>query len=429
VVRLLWGAYAVGKKRTVVSQEPESIQARDALVDKFVEKGHGYRHLKPAPDIDASSDGHAVTQDLFSPEASAQLNELKALAERYFKFKIEFFKFTRRSDRTLRDLLRRPFTHSDLQEEDIEEKFPEDRKARALIKALYLVIEHNQWVHIRHKREWQALFSAITLALAWGWLFVGYRYSLLAAHALGIGNGWGLTSVAWIIWLVALALGAALFVMLTFWLFELAIDNTTSHFKEANRTSCAVLISGMTSFNANVSTRFTNLLSVIKSSEDNSELVQQKSWPDRAKELFKIAMWEGKRIESMEGFWQLQFERLRLLELLTDIAGNLTSVGLALLAILISGIALLVYQGIFGEAYSILRALIMLGICAGVIWRLGSISRRAESSFGMNDIISQGFGNRWAAFGTLGYYEKIAQEFENGMGAKRLEKIKDINLH
>ena len=130
----------------------------------------------------------------------------------------------------------------------------------------------------------------------------------------------------------------------------------------------------------------------------------------------------------MEQFWQFQFERLRILELVTDRAGNLSSILLASAMI----VALAVTVLFFPPAAPLWCKLIQGGAVFVVamigIWRAGTISRSAELSFGMQDIIDQGFENEWQTFGVLGYYDKLAQEFENGMGAKRLEKIKERML-
>jgi hypothetical protein len=417
----------MARKTSPITSDPEGIKARDALIDQYIEiHGGRYRHLTAAPDVRSSSDSFEVSQGLFGADAATQRDEMKALSDRYFNFRIEFFKFSRRPDRDFADMWKRPLTHSDLAEEDIELKFPEDRKARALIKAFHAVMRSNQWRHIRRKRYWQFIFGVVLIGLAAVWTEGAFRYcSAGAAHLTSLS--WLQTVLSWAAWTIALMAMAPSVWFLIRPLLRWRLENTTEHFKEANQTSCANLRASMTTFNATVSTRFTNLLNVIKSSEDNAELVKAHNWPLLSRELFKIAMWEGKRIESMEQFWQMQFERLRLLELWTDRLGNLSSILLAGSMIVLC-LAVLVPCSVGGGWGALPRLLIVLTISALGLWRMGVISRRSELSFGIQDIISQGFESEWQAFGSLGYYDKISQEFENGMGAKRMEKIRDRTL-
>lgn len=361
-------------------------------------------------------------QSLFQDD-STRIRVLQ-MAERYFTFRFSLFAFHQRKDRPLSDLApwRRPFTHADLEDEDIEQRFPDDMRIRAAMRALDLAIESNQWRHVAIKRLYQLWVSVPVLGFALFWFFFGLV--LCAGLIEGISPDLAAPLVVGMTWSFGLVFGLVIVRWPIQKLFVRLLKNTTDLFKFANETSCSRLASAMTTFNGKIRERFARLLSSIKDTSENLELVKSPTWADNAQDVFKIAMWEAKRIECAEKFWQSQLERLRVFELMSDKLGNASSVTLAAALSLLAAVIALVGSGIAGEdpLSAMPRAAIALIPAFIVVWQFGRISRRPRFSFGMADIVDE-FRQKWVPFASLKYHETLSKQFKWGMDAKRTNTL------
>ncbi|WP_395646164.1 hypothetical protein [Terricaulis sp.] len=406
----------------------ERVVERNALAESFIDRSGSYFDLKPDVDVTSVADGYHVGIDLFQGKHS-RVDELGAAAETFFTFRPRFFRYVVPHKQRVRDLIRNPFSHADLEEEEIEEKFPDDIRRRALLKALNFVLVRNQLRHIYRKRTYQAAYSVALIAIAIVWLVLGegalrMAWSTLPASAIRDA----LLSPA-----AVLAAWAASFILVMLASFPLLrffyrrdLLNTTDRFKSSNETACAKASESMTNFSKEVGERFSNLINAIRGSEDHLELVREEHWPAHAREIFRIALWDAKRVECLEKFWQLQFERLRIYELILDRLGNLTSVLLAWVLVFTVASVLAVVALLTRDVAHLAMSGGVLVAALWIIRRFGRISRDEKMSFDMNDIIDQGLETRWPPFSKIDYYDRIAQEIENGLGAKRIIKIQNI---
>lgn len=403
-----------------------NVSVRERITDEFIDRSRDYWHLKT--DVNVRTRTDQTPKDNWideTPNGESEIVMLKPIAEAYFNYRITFFKFTRRADRTLKDLLpwRRPFTHADLEEEDIEQSFPDDIRKRALIKALSKIIRHNQIRHIKMKRWYQFGYTAAVAVVVLVWYLLGFLATNAAVGWVSGALNLPVLLSPWLslaVWLIGLALlwGGSVYVART--MMEKFLRDTTSLFKDANKSSCDAAFRRLSDFNGNVRVRFTKYFLDIQQSQAKLEEVRKNGWLDRVRDAFKTAMWEAKRIESMEKFWQLEFERLRIFELLSDRAGNLSSV---LLSVAITiGVAIIVVGSVIASA-NFIAALAVLVAATSVAWSFGGVSRADDLSFNMRDIMAVGFETDWKAFQTVGYYDQIADEFRKTKGDWRTEKL------
>ena len=405
----------------------EKIRERDALAEGLIERSGSYLDLRADLDVDGAADNYPVGLNLFQG-GHFKLDELGRAAELYFKFRPRFFRNSVGRKQRVRDFFRNPFPHSDLEEEEIEEKFPDDIRRRALLKALNFVLVRNQVTHILRKRTYQAAYTLATSLVGAAWLIFGHdilQRNQVVIDALAMARLNSPVAVL-ALWAVSflLLVGAVFVVSQAF--YERDLENTTDRFKKSNEAACAKASENMTNFSKEVGERFSNFLGAIKGSEDHLEIVQDQHWPAHSREIFRIALWDAKRVESIEKFWQLQFERLRIYELVLDRIGNFSSVGLAWTMSALAALGLLIWALLdYSMATSAMAVLGFLTVHT-IAHRFGKISRREKLSFDMDDIINQGIETRWPPFSNINYYDRIAQEIENGLGAKRIIKIQNI---
>lgn len=173
-----------------------------------------------------------------------------------------------------------------------------------------------------------------------------------------------------------------------------------------NSNGCLVLSEHMTGVNAKIKGLFNRLLITdIALSQANFESVRRDEWPSGVERIFKLALWQAKRIEYLEKFWQVRLERLRLFKIISDEVGNTSSRFIALaLAGLSIGASYIVWDqgGLFHPSTLALIA---------TAWYLGWLTRKPEYSFGMDAIVRQGFGGSWVPFSSLRYYDSVAQQY------------------
>ena len=403
-----------------------AVALRNQVAQDFIEKTRGYWHLRSELDVhdslfDEVSEGNWISEGL---DAESEITRRKPAADAYFKFKITFFKFHRRADRTLVDLLpwRRPFTHADLDEEDTEQRFPCDLRKRALICAMNLIIQHNQWRHVRMKRWYQFLYTTLVLIVVLLWFSFGFDLSMRLVNVVGGRSlgAWTAPVAAEIIWIVVFIVlwGTLRFVARA--VLERDLRDTTSRFKDANKACCDAVFRRLNDFNSAVRIRFTKYFLDIQQSQAKLEEVKKDAWLDRVRDAFRIALWEAKRIESMERFWQFQFERLRTFELFSDSLGNSSSISLSIGFILLSMGVVAIEASSW---WSMPGALLVLFIASSIAWKFGKESRGKDLSFGMQDVVNVGFERDWKTFQSVRYYDQIADEFRKAKGDWRTEKL------
>jgi hypothetical protein len=401
----------VPSKGATALQVELALQKREGLATAFIKSARfGYVRLVPAPGI-AMLSARVESENLVRDQVTFQ--ELETASSPYFAFKTDLFKFHGRKDRDAWDLLRRPQTYADLEEENIEEKFPEDLPSRALICAFDRVIAHNRWRHILRKRRLQAIFSLPLVAMSFGWPFLGQAVERAAAIAVdapaGLGEAWSRYLTGGIATAVAVALAGALALRLRYHL-----DNHTNAFEHVNESSCQILANHMTRVNSDIRALFNKLMSDITSSQANLQDVSHPEWAEKAKRVFKAALWEARRIESLEHFWQLRLEKLRLFEIAGNEIGNWLS---RAIAVALVAVALLLAPVVWHPATAAIAA---------AIWWIGRTTRRREYGFDMRRIVAQGFQETWEPFCKLGYYDKIAQEYGDCKNQIRTTLVKDV---
>jgi hypothetical protein len=402
----------------------ERVIERDSLAEQFIEPAGSYFDLKPNPKLDGAADGYSVSISLLQPNAHSELlNKLGSAAENFFKFRHNFFRYSVGRPQRIIDLIKAPFSHADLEEEEIEEKFPDDIKRRALLKALNHVLIRNQARHILRKRTYQGFYTLAAAVLMIAWFVIGPSLCIEVLRRLSLPTPDPIVFGVWVGGFILIFIVSRFFLT---WLYQRDLTNTTDRFKSSNRTACATASESMTNFSTEVGERFSKLLGAIKSSEDHLEWVRDPHWPAHGSEIFRIALWDAKRVESIEKFWQLQFERLRIYELVLDRIGNFSSLALAWAFSIVAAVALGIVAFALQNLFVAIEAAIVF-VCAFLIaHRFGAISRQEKLSFDMDDIIKQGLETSWSPFAHLEYFHRIAQEIENGLGAKRINKIEGI---
>jgi hypothetical protein len=417
----------------VVYEQPEtdsSVQARIGMRDKLAEARieyvyPGYYRLVEDPLPNTTSDGITAVENLMYEQDGANrhlLNALDAEANQYFSYRTNLFHFRNRPDRTLFDLLKRPLTHADLEEEIIEQRFPEDINTRASIVALTMALKRNQCRHIYKKRLRQALITLPVAAIAVIW-------PVLFQYALGVTASPPDGAISALLSAGAFGIFAAGYAMAGHALLRRVLNHTTLLVHQINGASFAGLVQRMVKLNARIRANFMKLLDAdISKSQRDMKIIFRPDWPYRAKRLFKLALWQAKRIEALEKFWQIQLERIRVFDLWSNAAGNISS---HLLAAGIPTLAAIAGVQTFQLRSSSLPCVWefagIFGAAAFVGWYFGRLSRRREYSFGMNDIAKQGIGE-WDSFATVRYYEKIAAEYESGKGAFQADHLKYFTL-
>jgi hypothetical protein len=383
----------------------------------------GYLQLTEEPLPKTISDEITLVENLMYGDHERLLTELETNAKECFGYKTNLLYFHGRADRTLLDLLKRPFTHADLLEETIEIEHPEDIHARARIRALTLVLQGNQRRNITKKRLRQAIFTLpiAATAIIWPTLF---KYGITLAAPLGTAQVAEGSPVAALLSAGTFGVVAGGYALGGHFLLRRFLKQMTTVFRDKNRASCKGLVQQMADLNARIRAAFTKLLGTdIAKSQTDMQSILSGNWPAKAKRLFKLALWQAKRIEGIERYWQSQLERIRVFELCSDAAGNLSS---HLLAGTISILAAVVGIWTFGlptatwavvGGYAGIFAMIAL-----LAHHFGRLTRKPEFSYAMNDIARQGF-REWSPFATVRYFDKIAAEFESGKGDFQLNRI------
>lgn len=399
-----------------------ALEDRNKMAEGFVEPARlGYKRLKPAPNITTVTDGIGDINlvDDPKPETQKLLRELGEESKQYFDYKAELFKFHHRSDRGIWNLVWRPQTYADLEEENIEEKFPVDKGSRAMMCALNKVLKYNQWKHILKKRLLQLGFSVpMVMLYIWWTAIVGYVADNSLVAALASSSWWygaidpGVAAVA------VLALG---YVLTATVLLQYMLGHMMHMFEEVNANSCQVLSNHMNRISGKIKAIYTKLLITdITLSQNDLESIKSEDWPAKVERVFRLGLWMPNRVECLERFWQLQLERLRLFENVSDAIGNFTS---WLVTAGVIGSAIVATYYVSGSWDIIQPGLVIL---AGAAVYFGRVTRRSEYSFGMDDIVRQGFERDWTPFSSVKYHANIAQQFRSSKGDIRINKLRDV---
>jgi hypothetical protein len=415
-----------------------AIRARDEKARDFlVPSQFGYVTLRPRINIRTRSDAidddmNLVDVDIHKEDTRRLLEDLAENAGQYFAFRTELFKFHARKDRNLWDLFRRPQTYADLEEENIEERFPEDRDYRALMCALNIVIRHNQWNHIIKKRVLQAIFSVpLVVGYIWWPDLITRLESIVRAPWL---EQLGVAHAAREVASVTALLLVLLYMLLAGFGMAYALKYLMQAFALPNAFSCQVLARHLTRVSAKIIGLFKKLLDTdINLSQMNVAKVSKVNWPQRVTIVFKLALWEGRRIEYLEKFWQLRFERMRLFELVSDEVGNMSSrlIAVAVIATAI-GTSYLIWDRLAIFHMETLALVI-------AVWYLGRLTRKPKYSFDMDAIRHQFSAVKYEAGQTgdtdgasegelidLHYYGRVGQQFGGSKATIRNSMVEGI---
>jgi hypothetical protein len=387
----------------------DDVRYRDTLARQRIEQDGRYFVLKAPTDADIISDveTYPIDAGLLRGKYDVALKDLAKLSALLFKFKYDHFKLAGRPGRDkMLTLLLNPFSHADLEEEDIENKFPEDRRIRSLIRALFFVIHDNQQSHIYSKRLWQ-LCGATIFALFSLLCFVGYYFVdvLMPAEY----RMW--SAPAWVLGYFVISMGVYLALKP---IIGRELDTTTTLFKRANLVSSARMRASLTELYRRTSERLQQILDVLDRSTGDKDFTRNPAWPKPARRVFRIAMWEGMRLESIEKFRQLQFERLRVYYVQTERLGNLSSYAVWLAVALAATIIVLVVAAILGswQWWAIAAIVVFVNFIVGA--RFAEGSRLPSRSFRMTDLVDECRFELWSKFK---FYGRIADSYEAALTA------------
>jgi hypothetical protein len=399
-------------KEATAHQIAAQLTRREQIAQQFIEAAPlGYVKLNSEPNITMLSSRVGKDNLVRDPN---KVRDLEKLSNQYFGFRTELFKFQVRQDRTAWDLLQRPQSYADLEEENIEEKFPEDIESRALICALGRVIGKNRWKHIVRKRLLQIVFSLPMVALLLWWPSLIVAIENMTPIVRDLSSGLSPASRSYLVGAIMISVVAVVAVALTARLRYL-LGHHTLQFTAVNESSCQILARVMTSVHADIVALFNKLIKDdITTSQVNFEDVSRQDWVENAKKVFRAALWEAKRMEYLERFWQLRLERLRLFEIVGNEIGNLTS---RAVAVAILAVSLWLAPNLWHP--------VTVAIAVG-IWYIGWTTRKQEYGFDMDRIEHQGFQKAWKPFCDLGYYEKIAQEYGDSKNQIRTFSMQNV---
>lgn len=461
------------------------VRDRDTRALEYIDKSKQYWELRTKIDWSSDTTGKNLREaDLFSwPRLPDDLGHRLGLARVYFRFRVNFFKFADRQGapaandsppkdegagvaprrprdsrdgwakrvarwwgrlqawadanrNTVLSLLLKPSTQTDSDEEDLELKFPDDRKTRALIRAATIVVEHNQIEHIRAKRALQSRYSLVCLGVMWGWWAVGP----VALQAFGVPAG----IVGDAVWALCLAVAAAPTYFLATGRFGELLHFTTNEFRAANRDSCKELSSQLKDIMPQIQIRFDELLKLLDNSLKSQSLLLDASWPGRAKRIYKMAMWEGLRLEGIERFRQGQLERLRRFYLVSDRLGNFSSgfiwISLALLP------ALVVLPLLLLGMASWWTYLIVVAAGGLIARRFSHLSTHTSASFNIDDLKEHTSPERWSEHNPaaspgsaaeqanaprvqhLDYFKKLSDSYQTALETYRGDRLQRSGL-
>jgi hypothetical protein len=394
-----------------------AVARRNKLSETFIVPLRlGYVELTPAPEINTISEGIGETNlaSDFRPETQKLIRELEKQAEKYFKYRGELFKFNNRDHRNLFDLLKRPQTYADLEEENIEEKFPEDIEYRAFMCALNKAIKRNQYIHIIKKRLRQFYYTlpVAVLFVFWSYL-VNNLNNVLADMRLPILS-MAIPRASFSPWILMLA--SLLYIFIARYMIKNELEQHVHLFLAANTGSCRTLNAIMTNINSKIRSLYNRLLKDIRLSQAAFENITNNEWPSRVEKVFKLAIWQGKRIEYLERFWQIQFEKLRVFQLVSSLGGNMLSYFVSALIVTIAFIITLLVPG-NGRVIGIDLAIFIFAA-----WYFGYLTRKSEYSFSIDTIVKQGLEKNWISFNSQ-YYNGIGQQMRSDKDEIRTAKL------
>jgi hypothetical protein len=387
----------------------DDVRYRDTLARQRIEQNGRYFKLKtPTPeDIISDVEKYPIDPGLLRGKHDAVLKDLEKLTALLFEFKFDHFKLAGRPERDkLIPLMLNPFSHADLEEEDIENRFPEDRRMRSLIRALFFVIHDNQQAHIYSKRLWQ-LCGATVFALLSLVCFVGYYFvDMVMPVEYRIWS-----APAWVLGYFVISMGVYLTLKP---IIGRELDNTTTTFKDANLVSSARMRASLTELYRRTSDRLQEILHLLDGSTGDQNFTRNKAWPKQARRVFRVAMWEGMRLESLEKFRQLQFERLRVYYVQTERMGNLSSYVIWLAVAIAVLVVVLVVAAILGawQGWAIAAIVVLANFIVGS--RFAEASRTADRSFRMTDLAEE---CRFELWSTFNFYGQIAHSYEMALTA------------
>ena len=403
----------------------KEIAERERIAHEYlVATGIGYYGIKAGIKLstiwDRIGDRNLVIDT--GPTAQSLLEELERRSERYFRFRIDLFRFYGRHDHRFRALFRLPMSHATLEEENIEQKFPDDVQPRALMRALNIAIRRNQVAHIAQKRVIQLLATLLLVFVTVFFLDKDSWFARIVPTA--VANIVDNSIVGVLAAMVCFALVILSYSFLANKVVSFCLTVVTTVFKSTNELSCDRVTTDLIALNNRIARDFDKLaVTDIATSQTRHQIVIEDDWPERTERVFKLALWSARRLEHLERFWQIQFERLRIFQLISKRLANFSSISLWM--ILVASTALIVLYNA-GEIYHSIYVGGLLILFATMSWRVGAITRENRFSFDIGDILKQEF-HEWSPFSDLRYYDRIAAEYRGGK-AEIQKELKSRNV-
>ena len=417
----------LGKMKRVQRRKgvQDAIKKRDEIADSFIEKKNNdpYYRVVSNPSTKSSTKLYAVNlMEDSKSEVKNLVEELRESADSYFDYDTDQFKFYERKDKSLRNLLEAPLVHADMEEENIEERFPREMRSRALLVALGKIIRRNQWLHVIKKRKIQIYFTTLPVVVGVAWPSMAAVFSFLVSYALD-GSFVSTDSVVLVLSLVIFLFLSFIYLIASTKAIHALLNMITIIFDSANETSFSHVRVGLASFAASIYASFPKFFSDIEANQNISAEFRKEEWPDKAQKIFEIAIWQGKRLEYVERFAQIQYERLRIFELFSDEVGNMSSRIISLAAAATTLIALIIIYK-WDDWLKITEMVAIASSVAVIAWLLGKITRGSAYSFSIRDILKQGEVEEGNSFIDLDYYKSISNQFKSTKAAQQSEFLR-----
>jgi hypothetical protein len=304
----------------------------------------------------------------------------------------------------------------DINDEVTEQKFKVDQDVRAFITAFRISIERNRWKIIRLKRFIQ---TANLIGAFLPSVFVAFLPLLkdFGVPVVKLDTPWAL----------GLALAYAAVFFLGSWLLLWYQGTRESQLSTVISNNGKTLGSAMQRRANNLGKNFVTFLAKIDAEEATRKMADA-SWTDRSAWWMKLSLWNPKRIEYMEKFFQSEMQRTRIFMLRSGWSGY----GLAVVSLAAVTAAAAFLIGVeFGLAsllkHESLRPVASLLLFAGgLVLGFWFTRRSLKSSITLQDISVplglEPLGEN-ARFADVMLHEKVSEQIR-----KDKEKIRQANL-
>ncbi len=398
----------------------EALDKRNQLADSFITHAPlGYVSLK-VDDFGVSRPDPLTTLNLasdFTPRTRDLIRDLVQQSRYYFDCREDLNHSQGLRERGIWSVVAKRQSYADLEEEAIEEKFPGDISARALICAFVKATKLNYRTYAVRKLALQfcCLLPILMVAILWtpivGRIASNLPFSVAKLALLSLEPRGVATAILLLMILAYTGAAAGVAKMALSWSYQClrAIDDWNSQ----------ALLGNLTALNARIREVFYKLtVTDISVSQSTLESIKHDDWAERAEEVFKLGLWQAKRIEYLERFWRMEFDRLGVFKATAATADKwlprLTGVSSVSIA---AGLGYLLSAWINVDPLGYAS----LGLAAWYFSRV--ISHRRFSA--AIKILSGDFDQQWRSFQTLGYYDAVAREFGAAKRQLRMQVLRD----